>query len=324
MAKQKAPQRSSKPKPGASSRAGTAVAKKPTTIPKGKAAPVAAKPAPAKGPVKPTARQAPPSLKKPVKPAAPAASKPAPGKPVAPSKAPLKAPVGKPAVKGAPAAPAKPVAGKPVPGKPAAPGKPGSKAPPVKPVSGKPVAPKAPPPKKKPDAPPPPPPASMADMRAAASRLAAAAGLHPVRSAVKADAAAGSKVRKPAKTPLTREDLDHYRSILVQKRSEIAGDVSTLETEALSGGSGSLSHLPQHMADQGSDVYDQTLSLDLAASQRKLLIEIDQALERIAGGTYGVCSVLGIPIGKQRLDAKPWAKTSIEAARMAERGALPA
>ena len=42
------------------------------------------------------------------------------------------------------------------------------------------------------------------------------------------------------------------------------------------------------------------------------------ALERIDNGTYGVCEMTGQPIGKARLDAKPWAKLSIEAARMLE------
>lgn len=161
----------------------------------------------------------------------------------------------------------------------------------------------------------------MTDLRAAASRLAAAAGLHPVRPASAGPVSDPTRVKRQARSPLTPDDLERYKAILVRKRSEIAGDVNTLETEALnSGGSGSLSHLPQHMADQGSDTFDQSLSLDLAASQRKLLIEIDHALERIAAGTYGVCATLGVPIGKARLDAKPWAKTSIEAARLAERG----
>lgn len=291
MAKQKTPQRPSKSKPAASARATSGSPKKSAVKakPAPPAKPAAAKPAPvAKGALKPGAKAPPAPAKKPLgkPPARPGA--------LGPGKAAIKGPLSKPGSKPAPA-PAK-----------------GAKPPAT---SGK----------KKPEAPPPPPAATMADMRAAASRLAAAAGLHPVRPAIKPADASASRVRKPTKTPLTREDLDHYRAILIQKRAEIAGDVSTLETEALSGGgSGSLSHLPQHMADQGSDVYDQTLSLDLAASQRKLLTEIDHALERIAGGTYGVCSVLGIPIGKQRLDAKPWAKTSIEAARMAERGAMPA
>jgi RNA polymerase-binding protein DksA len=193
-------------------------------------------------------------------------------------------------------------------------------------VAAKPGAPKTAPAKEvKPKRAPAPtiPPPSLADMRAAASKLAAAAGLPAAKVSAPAAEARAYAPTKKARTTLTPEELEHYRLLLERKRAEIVGDVSTIEQSALAGGEGgSLSHLPQHMADQGSDTFDQSLALDLVASQRKLLAEIDDALERIRAGTYGVCTIMGVPIGKARLDAKPWAKTCIEAARQAERGGI--
>ncbi len=170
----------------------------------------------------------------------------------------------------------------------------------------------------------PPPPPSLASMQAAASKLAALAGLRPVESGAAASSeGGGGKPKRVSRSPLSGEEIDAYRRLLIHKRAEIAGDVSAMEEEALSGGgSGSLSHTPQHMAEQGTDTFDQSLSLDLAASQRKLIKEIDEALERIDNGTYGVCVDMGVPIGKTRLDAKPWAKHCIEAARLLERRGL--
>jgi DnaK suppressor protein len=55
-------------------------------------------------------------------------------------------------------------------------------------------------------------------------------------------------------------------------------------------------------------------------SERKLLREIDEALERIEQKTYGVCLATGIPIRKARLEAQPWAKYSVEYARKLEKG----
>lgn len=124
---------------------------------------------------------------------------------------------------------------------------------------------------------------------------------------------------KPRKTPFDKRDLAKFKAILLRKRAELVGDVSTMETEALKGQSGSLSHLPQHMAEQGSDVYGQSLSLDLAAADRRLIKEIDDALKRIADGTYGVCELTGKPIRGERLEELPWARYSIEAARELER-----
>jgi DnaK suppressor protein len=124
---------------------------------------------------------------------------------------------------------------------------------------------------------------------------------------------------KPKKSPYDKRELAKFKAILLRKRAELVGDVSTMETEALKGNSGSLSHVPQHMAEQGSDVYGQSLSLDLAAADRRLIKEIDDALKRIDAGTYGVCELTGKPIRPERLEELPWARYSIEAARELER-----
>jgi len=129
----------------------------------------------------------------------------------------------------------------------------------------------------------------------------------------------GADGKKPRKTPFDKRELAKFRAILLRKRAELVGDVSTMETEALMGSSGSLSHLPQHMAEQGSDAYGQSLSLDLAAADRRLIKEIDDALKRIDDGTYGLCELTGKPIRAERLEELPWARYSIEAARELER-----
>lgn len=129
---------------------------------------------------------------------------------------------------------------------------------------------------------------------------------------------AASSGKKP-KSPFNKRQLEKFRQILLDKRRELFGDVSMMEKEALKGGSGSLSNLPQHMAEQGSDAYDQSLSLDLAAADRRLIKEIDDALERINNGTYGLCERSKKPIRAERLEELPWARYSIEAAREFER-----
>lgn len=126
------------------------------------------------------------------------------------------------------------------------------------------------------------------------------------------------------KTPFSRKELERFREILIRKRQELVGDVSTMEAEALRSGSGSLSNTPQHLAEQGSETYEQALSLDLAAADRKLIREIDDALRRIEDGTFGVCELTGKPIKLERLEELPWARYSIEAARELERQAMRA
>jgi RNA polymerase-binding protein DksA len=137
----------------------------------------------------------------------------------------------------------------------------------------------------------------------------------------------GTEVEQPrpaAITPFDEAQLNHFRSMLQRKRQELVGDVSTMETQALRSQSGSLSNMPSHLAEQGSEAYDQSLSLDLAAADRKLIKEIDDALRRIALGTYGICELTGKPIKLERLEELPWARYSIEAARELERQSMRA
>jgi DnaK suppressor protein len=122
---------------------------------------------------------------------------------------------------------------------------------------------------------------------------------------------------RKVKTGLTKRDLDNYRQLLLEKRSEILGDVESLQMDARNGAGASISY--EHMADTGSDNYEQEFTLGLVASEQKLLSEIHEALLRLQNGCYGVCIETGVPIGKPRLDAKPWARYCIEVAREKER-----
>ncbi len=129
---------------------------------------------------------------------------------------------------------------------------------------------------------------------------------------------------RTVKTRLSTADLQHYRELLLQKRREILGNVSEIEGEALRksrlDASGDLSSMPIHMADLGTDNFEQEFSLELMDSERKLLVEIDDALNRITAGTYGICEGTGKPIAKARLEAQPWARYSVEYAKIVEQG----
>lgn len=159
---------------------------------------------------------------------------------------------------------------------------------------------------------------SASTAKEAAARMAEAAGLTAIRAATVKQAPTLKKFKKITETPLPEKQLEEFRVLLEEKRVQLVGDVSSMEREALGGDGGSLSRLPQHMADQGTDTYDQSLNLDLAASQRGIVKEIDAALDRIANRTFGVCELLGKPIGIDRLRNAPWTRYSIEAARMLE------
>jgi RNA polymerase-binding protein DksA len=129
---------------------------------------------------------------------------------------------------------------------------------------------------------------------------------------------------KKLKSPLRKSQLNKYRKMLLDKRKDLLGDISGIAAGAFRGGNGGgdLSSMPTHPADIGSDNYEQEFSLGLLESERALLEEIDDALQRIEDRTYGVCVGTGIPISVPRLNARPWSKYGIEYARMVEQGLI--
>ena len=132
------------------------------------------------------------------------------------------------------------------------------------------------------------------------------------------------KVRKKRTSTLTASELQRYRQLLIERLKEILGSVSHIESGALKtsrqDSAGDLSSMPIHMADIGSDNYEQEFALGLMDSERKIVQEIYEALSRIENGTYGICEGTGEPIPKKRLDGIPWTRYCVKYAEMVEKG----
>jgi RNA polymerase-binding protein DksA len=118
---------------------------------------------------------------------------------------------------------------------------------------------------------------------------------------------------------MTTTQLEKYRQALLTMRSRLNGDVSHLASEAFrtAGGeaSGSLSNTPLHMADLGTDAFEQEFTLSLLENGERGLEEIAAALARIDQGTFGQCEDCGKPIPAARLEALPFTRHCVECAR---------
>ena len=79
-------------------------------------------------------------------------------------------------------------------------------------------------------------------------------------------------------------------------------------------GNGELSSMPLHMADIGSDNFEQEFTLSLMANEEDTLQLIEAALERIEEGVYGACDECGGPILKLRLNAIPYTPFCVKCA----------
>ncbi len=113
-----------------------------------------------------------------------------------------------------------------------------------------------------------------------------------------------------------------YKERLVQMRARLRGDVNAMADAALSKtrseSSGDLSSMPIHMADVGTDNYEQEFTLSLMQNEEETLEMIEGALERIEDGVYGSCVECDGRITKTRLNAIPHTPFCIKCASKLE------
>jgi DnaK suppressor protein len=121
-----------------------------------------------------------------------------------------------------------------------------------------------------------------------------------------------------------KPDMKTYKERLLALRARLRGDVNQMADSALnksrSEASGDLSSMPIHMADMGSDNFEQEFTLSLMQSEECTLGQIEVSLERIEEGVYGMCDECGARIPKTRLNAIPYTTMCVKCASEQEQG----
>jgi DnaK suppressor protein len=79
----------------------------------------------------------------------------------------------------------------------------------------------------------------------------------------------------------------------------------------------------EDLVDRANSAYNREFMLSLSGSELEILKEIEEALERIDSGAYGVCAACQEKIAHKRLQAVPWARYCIDCQELAEQGLLP-
>jgi RNA polymerase-binding transcription factor DksA len=105
---------------------------------------------------------------------------------------------------------------------------------------------------------------------------------------------------------MSRINVETYRRRLSALQKRLQGDVSYLSDEALKSGeetSGNLSRVPIHMADLGTDSFEQQVAFSLLENEEQILKEIATALDRIKQGTFGRCEACRKEIPGERLES---------------------
>jgi len=108
--------------------------------------------------------------------------------------------------------------------------------------------------------------------------------------------------------------LAYFRRKLLHWRAELMTE-STETLHSLQDGG----VIEADIADRASVETNRALELRTRDRARKLILKIDEAIERIEDGTYGYCEETHEPISLSRLEARPIATLSVEAQERHER-----
>lgn len=107
----------------------------------------------------------------------------------------------------------------------------------------------------------------------------------------------------------TRVNYDEIREILERQRDEILAMSEEIIAKGSMGTEGT--NFPD-MSDQATAEQDQSLNIRMRSREQKLLVKIEEALERIGNSTYGICETCGETIAFERLKARPVTTLCIE------------
>ena len=140
----------------------------------------------------------------------------------------------------------------------------------------------------------------------------------PAKALPPSDSGVGSQ-------PVTESDFHDFEQRLRGERVRVLKEMGHYESTVLKvnprDSAGDLSGYSFHMADVGTDAMEREKAFQLASAEGRLLLEINEALRRIARGEYGICESCGNPILRARLEAMPTARLCLSCKEKEERAA---
>jgi DnaK suppressor protein len=124
------------------------------------------------------------------------------------------------------------------------------------------------------------------------------------------------KAQVDQKKELDKKTITKFKKILLKEREQIAGEVKQIvESSKEMGQDGT-----QDIGDEAANIYNKQVLLSLNENERTRLQDVDEALDRIENGTYGICEECGGPISLKRLEVRPVAKYCVPCLTKLEKG----
>lgn len=99
---------------------------------------------------------------------------------------------------------------------------------------------------------------------------------------------------------MEKHEIEEFKKILTERLDDLLSQAGHTVSELMTRSDRSI-----EMIDRASEYTDQTLSLRIRSRESRLIKKIQEALERIENGTYGICESCGETIAIKRLMARP-------------------
>jgi DnaK suppressor protein len=120
------------------------------------------------------------------------------------------------------------------------------------------------------------------------------------------------------KKALDKKTLSRFKHILLKEREQIVGEVKQIFESSQEMGQDGI----QDIGDEAANIYNKQVLLSLNENERMRLQEVDESLDRMGSGTYGICEECGGPISLKRLEVRPVAKYCVPCLTKLEKGKL--
>jgi DnaK suppressor protein len=117
---------------------------------------------------------------------------------------------------------------------------------------------------------------------------------------------------------IDKKALSKFKKVLLKEREQIVGEVKQTYTSSQEMGQDGI----QDIGDEAANIYNKQILLSLNESERMRLQEVDEALDRMASGAYGICEECGETISLKRLEVRPVAKYCVACLSKMEKGRL--
>lgn len=129
-----------------------------------------------------------------------------------------------------------------------------------------------------------------------------------------------TKAKKGYKMSLTKEQLKHFKDKLLKMRNHLQRSMESAHEQVKS--DETHKGYSQHQADEGTDDFDQMVTLGVSERESKLLQQVVRALEKVEEGSYGICDMTSEEIPLKRLEAIPYAVVTIQVQERLEKGKM--